>query len=115
MFFNNRQDFRTDKLDVFPDFIHRNAAKIHLRNVALLAKLLVLVQDLIDYLLWRPHVDDASGIACLGEQRLREAPVVGHLHPLVDMMVILVDGRLGIRSEERRVGKECRSRWWTYD
>src|SRR5262245_40208138 len=22
---------------------------------------------------------------------------------------------IGIRSEERRVGKECRSRWWRYD
>src|SRR5262249_56659097 len=21
----------------------------------------------------------------------------------------------GVRSEERRVGKECRSRWWAYD
>src|SRR5689334_23708039 len=24
------------------------------------------------------------------------------------------DVRLGFRSEERRVGKECRSRWWLY-
>src|SRR5256885_13650133 len=25
-----------------------------------------------------------------------------------------LDGRGGDRSEERRVGKECRSRWWPY-
>src|SRR5206468_5470780 len=34
-------------------------------------------------------------------QRDRAAPVVGRLDPLV-----------ALRSEERRVGKECRCRWW---
>src|ERR1035437_5373510 len=28
--------------------------------------------------------------------------------------VVLTEGALGIRSEERRVGKECRSRWSPY-
>src|SRR5690349_20572722 len=28
--------------------------------------------------------------------------------------VIDFGGFLGVRSEERRVGKECRSRWWPY-
>ena len=27
--------------------------------------------------------------------------------------ILAIDGNK-IRSEERRVGKECRSRWWTY-
>src|SRR5688572_32757480 len=28
---------------------------------------------------------------------------------------LLLAGFLGPRSEERRVGKECRSRWWAHD
>src|SRR4029453_17340938 len=32
-----------------------------------------------------------------------------------DVIVLLVDARKGVRSEERRVGKECRSRWdWSF-
>src|SRR5437762_12749763 len=31
---------------------------------------------------------------------------------MVAMMVVIIPSR---RSEERRVGKECRSRWWPYD
>ena len=29
-------------------------------------------------------------------------------------IVVLIDGIVPIRSEERRVGKECRSRWARY-
>ena len=37
-------------------------------------------------------------------------------HPVPDDFVRLVTGRAvtGMRSEERRVGKECRSRWSPY-
>ena len=32
----------------------------------------------------------------------------------IEADVFLVDGELYVRSEERRVGKECRSRWSPY-
>src|SRR5438309_11860730 len=31
------------------------------------------------------------------------------------ILIKLIRVSLGTRSEERRVGKECRSRWWPYD
>src|SRR5690606_9148927 len=43
------------------------------------------------------------------------------MHPLLIILAILIGGELFgvvgliVRSEERRVGKECRSRWWEYD
>src|SRR5690554_8151830 len=43
---------------------------------------------------------------------------VGHSHPIVfqipDEIKVTAETAKGKRSEERRVGKECRSRWWTY-
>ena len=30
------------------------------------------------------------------------------------LMLVLLAGMCGFSSEERRVGKECRSRWWPY-
>ena len=36
---------------------------------------------------------------------------------VIDVMMehqITFDGAMGVRSEERRVGKECRSRWSPY-
>ena len=41
-----------------------------------------------------------------------EAPVLGRIIESVEAVV--VDGKITIRSEERRVGKECRSRWSPY-
>src|SRR5687767_15713034 len=29
-------------------------------------------------------------------------------------VIVVLDGSGSMRSEERRVGKECRSRWWPY-
>src|SRR5262249_59247517 len=31
-----------------------------------------------------------------------------------DLATAIEAARLGLRSEERRVGKECRARWWQY-
>ena len=42
------------------------------------------------------------------------------LRPLVSILLLVLAIFLtwkiydGVRSEERRVGKECRSRWWAY-
>src|SRR3712207_9030700 len=33
---------------------------------------------------------------------------------VVHVLVLIVHRNLGVRSEERRVGKECRSRWSPY-
>src|SRR5204862_7904529 len=49
------------------------------------------------------------GVPNLGAERHPELVIVGgHIgYPWTEEMV-------AVRSEERRVGKECRSRWWTY-
>ena len=38
------------------------------------------------------------------------------VHPehVISVQESVSKGLLPVRSEERRVGKECRSRWWTY-
>src|SRR6266850_878859 len=56
------------------------------------------------------HEHDETGIAqALGQaQRLRSGPVTG-----IDDICVHWASR-GDRSEERRVGKECRSRWSPY-
>src|SRR5207249_8169378 len=44
---------------------------------------------------------------------VQEPLVAGHLHPLRRYGYVAVQIVAGVvRSEERRVGKECRSRWW---
>src|SRR5438067_13180320 len=50
-----------------------------------------------------------AGIAALqGDQ----TPVTAMVAEFKRRRDLLVDGLNGLRSEERRVGKECRSRWW---
>src|SRR3546814_16354772 len=43
----------------------------------------------------------------------------GHNHPILKQALLDYIGADGIRSEERRVGKECvstcRTRWWPYN
>src|SRR5207302_3992880 len=72
-------------------------------------------------------------LSCGRRGRISEG--VGHVKIEITVVIIVYEGdanirvltldprRLGhileravlfIRSEERRVGKECRSRWWTY-
>src|SRR3712207_247150 len=54
----------------------------------------------------------AAGQAVFGENRVQEAaakfPALRPAHPALRLRII------GARSEERRVGKECRSRWSPY-
>ena len=41
--------------------------------------------------------------------------IIGQLHHEMDMLILLFcELLIGLRSEERRVGKECRSRWSPY-
>src|SRR5215510_13242271 len=64
------------------------------------------------------------GDACRGNSRRRAAPaqqrgdlgLAAELRPAQDRRLILVvlDAGIRARSEERRVGKECRSRWSPY-
>src|SRR5687768_395902 len=60
----------------------------------------------------------------LGVRHLAAAELQPHLHlvsvveelfrvPQLGLEIVLFDAS-GKRSEERRVGKECRSRWWSY-
>src|SRR3712207_8477445 len=62
-----------------------------------------LLQEISDGLLWLPDVG-------LGEQGLLGGPL---LYAALDYAAPYVLG-LAHRSEERRVGKECRSRWSPY-
>src|SRR3712207_7983444 len=43
-----------------------------------------------------------------------EVPRLSGLHIRAALLFFLVPGVSGLRSEERRVGKECRSRWSPY-
>src|ERR1044071_4970204 len=52
---------------------------------------------------------------CLVKLEGRDAPVAACVTALADgMHIVTDDARLEDRSEERRVGKECRSRWSPY-
>src|SRR5688572_6673919 len=50
----------------------------------------------------------------LPEDLLRVQEIIYHLKPDVIIETGIAHGGSLIRSEERRVGKECRSRWSTY-
>src|SRR3712207_8215710 len=43
-----------------------------------------------------------------------KARIAGYLSPLMLVTVAVALGLSSLRSEERRVGKECRSRWSPY-
>src|ERR1051326_1025944 len=62
-------------------------------------------------LLWRQRMRETKVIRVLAED-------VGHLerrsHALRRLFVFPLDSQKLERSEERRVGKECRSRWSPY-
>src|SRR2546430_14805251 len=45
---------------------------------------------------------------------LKFTQFLGERQGLVDVVLIFRDEQHGARSEERRVGKECRSRWSPY-
>ena len=66
-----------------------------------------------DVPIWEKYtltIEEASKYFRIGENKLRrlaeENPTAG--------WVIMNGNRIQIRSEERRVGKECRSRWSPY-
>ena len=63
----------------------------HIRNIAIIA-----------------HVD--HGKTTLVDELLKAGGVVEAHQQLEDRAMDSMD----LRSEERRVGKECRSRWWAY-
>src|SRR5207245_6370455 len=60
----------------------------------------------------------SSDLVDLAQHEHELALVLGHphLHVRVDQEVLVEQrGQLALRSEERRVGKECRCRWWGDD
>ena len=60
-------------------------------------------------------VDDRSGIGETITTALRQPSILRVMLGLAATVVVLVAMRLAApRSEERRVGKECRSRWSPY-
>ena len=64
-------------------------------------------------------VDDGSGTGGLRQVRLKLPATPEALADLRIGDIVFLDGpiytgREGMRSEERRVGKECRSRWSPY-
>ena len=50
--------------------------------------------------------------AWYGHLKLQQANIITSNTPLI--VVILISWGIALRSEERRVGKECRSRWSPY-
>src|SRR5690554_7899495 len=61
----------------------------------------VYVGDVVSVNLWFLDNPQASGIFNLGSGRAEPFKAIG-------------EAVIDYRSEERRVGKECRSRWWPY-
>src|SRR3712207_8918524 len=59
----------------------------------------------------RPELD---GRRRAGRRELHAADLLGELVVDVELPPETLVERLGARSEERRVGKECRSRWSPY-
>src|SRR6202790_3680859 len=57
-------------------------------------------------------ISDWSSDVCSSDLRTRAGDIAQE-NPLVDPKK-LIPGRTVLRSEERRVGKECRSRWSPY-
>src|SRR5437762_14150010 len=54
---------------------------------------------------------DSDTISGLGARNIGSAAMSGRVAAIA---AVKEDGRLTVRSEERRVGKECRYRWGTY-
>ena len=63
--------------------------------------------------LYRPAWDDFRVTAVSGREQARET-LVGCMRTREDYRPLLDERFLRLRSEERRVGKECRSRWSPY-
>src|SRR5690242_3914137 len=84
-----------------------------------LMEALRLRQDRLRFIQVR-HEESAAFMACgyakyTGKLRVCLATSgPGGIHLLNGLYDAKLDGQSVLRSEERRVGKECRSRWWPY-
>src|SRR5205823_10098491 len=91
---------------VYPFFFFFSSRRRHTRSVS--AFLLNRSSDLLS----KYNVDDASSAPVLQTPKATSSTLY------FDSLTVNA-GNGGflhcIRSEERRVGKECRSRWWRYD
>src|SRR3712207_9337259 len=82
------------------EFVHDEACRWeHVMSERVERKLL----EILDHPTQSPYGNPIPGLEELGEVLAAEDFRVGGLLPLTD-----------VRSEERRVGKECRSRWSPY-
>src|SRR2546429_8150000 len=79
-----------------------------------LVHLLVVVADLLE----RPHEEPADRLLDpppVALEPVRHRVQLAHdLAPIAGLLAHLAQRRVRARSEERRVGKECRSRWSPY-
>ena len=76
--------------------------------------LMELVQRGVDAIVHMAAVPFSKGVQRLSEQMLSHVAARHHVHLFSVNMVGGNDSRVYNRSEERRVGKECRSRWSPY-
>src|SRR4051812_13281085 len=70
--------------------------------------------------LWGLWLDDAfwfstDAASVKGRNMARDPRIVVHLESGADTVVLEGEVAGEVRSEERRVGKECRCRWWAGD
>src|ERR1035441_3289662 len=96
------------------------------RSIAVFGAALILVAQFVAAVHWHPAVESArmvslaqpsldAGLCALCQVAFHSslnptrAPFIEPLE--IGRVISSIDSGLGFRSEERRVGKECRSRW----
>src|SRR5438034_10009030 len=65
--------------------------------------------------LFRSREADRKAIRNLDDSlrlKLERGMIMKKIYGVVTLVAMLMGATLVLRSEERRVGKECRSRWW---
>src|SRR3989475_13184701 len=109
-------------LDLAQDFCHRRCPDEWTRVLVVFSQVLIDDTDEFRYVSERASANALAGDLTeraldqieprrSGGHEVEVVPAMGR-EPRLDLRMLV--GSIGVRSEERRVGKECRSRWSPY-